>query len=41
MDNLATLASMGFDIDECEALLQIENMTLQEAVQRYKKLIYQ
>eukprot|EP00112_Aurelia_sp_Birch-Aquarium-sp1_P010123 Seg2177.5 transcript_id=Seg2177.5/GoldUCD/mRNA.D3Y31 product=Internalin-I protein_id=Seg2177.5/GoldUCD/D3Y31 len=34
MDNLATLASMGFDIDECEAVLHIENMTLQEAIQR-------
>ena len=34
-DKLATLVSMGFDIDLCEAILQVENLTLEEAIQRY------
>ncbi|XP_065053452.1 internalin I-like isoform X2 [Rhopilema esculentum] len=33
-DKLAVLVSMGFDIDLCEAILQIENLTIEEAVQR-------
>ena len=33
-DNLATLASMGFDIDECEKVLQERGITIQEAIQR-------
>ena len=37
-DKLAVLVSMGFDIDLCEAILQIENLTIEEAVQRYENM---